>query len=580
MAEKDWVKLIEEREKEIEESGLWKRMDDDRKLVELDPYSLTDADGHNIPHSVSVTLNDPAVFAGNVEAALGGAIEQVFVETESYDVDTAEIESCIKYAFRQANDKLSRRGEFPLEPVIDQSMCRRGSEAARCLFTLKQVQDDEGKIVEVVDADIRPWDTRFVTPIMSDDGMACIGYKTTRSKDDIEAEYPPDEYSYPTVGAKGAEIRDIWATDVNIVKIGGEIILEEPHDYGRPPVAYQMVSIGSMLADIESRKRRGESIFFLIRDLIPAINQIASVAQSLTLKQLDAALTQVVGPGGTPSNYDDLTGPGNVTGTERPDAVQQVPYGDIRRSATLLHAIIEGRIQRGSLSSTDLGTLNFPLSAVALIEIGEGRDKIFLPRLGARGLLKQQLAEMFIEQIIRLGVGSIELGTRGHKRTFSVGDLKGDYQITYQYFVKSPQIDIARVSQAAAYGNLISAKSKRRDVLKLQDPDKEEALIRWEDAELMSPAIRMHRTVRQLLKLAEAGDPFAEIEAEILSAEMQVSLKQMMMGGGGQLPTVGREQNPQQPLLPMMGSGGGNPEGMSSQAKDSQLQQETAAQEA
>jgi len=549
--------------------------------VELDEYTLMDADGNPIPHAVSVTLNDPAVFAGNVEAALGSSIEQVIVETSNMTLDTAKIEDIIKAGFDQSNKRLSRRGEFPLEPVVDQMMCRRGSSAARVLFQVKKMTDSEGKTVQGIEADIRPWDTRFVTPVMSDDGMAAVSYKTTRSKDDIEAEYPRDKFpDYPAIGKDGGEVRDLWTADKNIVTIAKEIIIEQAHTFGRPPVAYQMVPIGSMLADIESRKRRGESVFFLIRDLIPAINQLVSIAQSLTLKQLDAAMTEAVPMGGDSHTYDQLTGTGNVSAVDRPDAVQQVPYGDIKRSATLLHSMIETRIQRGSLSSTDLGTLNFPLSAVALVELGEGRDKIFMPRLGARGLLKEQIAELFIEQLMNSGLSSFELGARGHKRTFKVGDLKGDYEIKFQYFIKSPQIDIARVSTAAAFGNLMSDYSKRRDVIKMSDPDREEALLGWEQAELLSPALRLHRRVKDMLKLAEAGYPDAEFEAEILSAEMGVTLKQMMLGGGGTTPSVEKTQTPQAPQIPLMGGGGGgNPEGMSSQAKSAQIQSETAEQE-
>ena len=54
---------------------LHKRMDKDRDLVNLASYVLRDTavEPKVIPHAVSVTLNDPAVFATNVEASLSNA---------------------------------------------------------------------------------------------------------------------------------------------------------------------------------------------------------------------------------------------------------------------------------------------------------------------------------------------------------------------------------------------------------------------------------------------------------------------------------------------------------------------------
>lgn len=572
MPDKDWSQIVKDREDE--DTELHTRMDDDKKLVELDTYTLVDADNKTIPHAISVTLNDPAVFATNVEAALGASSEQVTIESDDPTLDTGYIEDFISYAFAAANDRLNRLGMFSLEPFIDQMMCRRGGAAARCIFQLKKMKDITGKEYEGLDANITPWDYRFAKYGLAPDGTPFASYRTTRSKADIESEYPRTQYSYPEITGKTSTVLDIWTPTENIVYIADEAIPTQKHDsglFGEPPAIFQRVPIGSMMADTDSRKRWGESIFFMIRDLMPELNRLVSIMQSLNMKALDAALTYRIGEQILEApEYEDLTKPGGVTETLFPDAVQQVPYGDVKRAATLLHAMIETRIQRASLSSTDLGTMSFPLSAVALVEIGEGRDQVFLPRLGSRGLLKQQLAEMFINQVLNLGVSQVELGTRGHKRIFDVKKLEGEYEVKFQYFVKSPQIDIARVSQAAAYGNLISEETKRRDILKLPKPEEEERKIRREMAERLSPALMMHRTIKSLLKDAEEGDEDAAFEAQILSAEMGVSLRQMMMGGGGQTPSVQSEQEPQQPLLPMYSRG--NPEGMSSQAKAAQMQ--------
>lgn len=540
----DYKKAVEDKKTELR--ALHSRMDEDRKLVELSKYTLKDVNDKNVPDSISVTLNDPAVFATNVEASLGNATEQVVVDSNSKELDTAYIEDVVRASLASANSRLIKGGRFPLNPVFDQQMCRRGRGAARCLFRMDK------KTGELI-ADIVPWDSRYVFYAMGADGLLWAAYETTRSKDLILAQYPKAEVTGKTV-----EVLDIWSKEHNEVWVGGKKIFEQKHPYGYVPVCLQLVPMGSMLADKDSLANQGESIFFLIRGLIPEINRLVSIIQSLNMKALDNALLwkSQGGTEATPPSHKDLTKPGSVTATDIGGGAEPVNYGELKRSAYLLHSMIETRIQRGSLSSIDLGTLNFQMSAVALIEIGEGRDQVFLPRLGARGLLNQQLAEMIIGQIIKTGETSVEIGSRGHKRSFDVRKLQGEYEVTFKYFIKSPKIDVARFSMAVAAGNLIPDKSKRRDILQREDPEEDERQLRWEEAERLSPAIKMNRTIMSLLEMAKRGDKHAEFEAEMLSAEMGVNLKQMLAGDTKQIPRPEEAEKPQ-PVVPLFGKGGG-----------------------
>lgn len=551
----DYVKLV--KDKMDENKDLYSRMDTDRDLVNLSAYTLKDTDGKSIPHAVSITLNDPAYFAANVETSLNNATEQVTVETDNKSLDATYIEDFIKAAFASANSRLIRQGRFALNPVFDQQMCRRGRGAARCLFRIS-----EGELI----TDITPWDTRYVLHAMSYKGLAWAAYNTWQSKSQVEAQDWAIEKSYTTT-AKGVQVIDVWDTEHNEILIDNKIVYTQTHPYKVTPVCLQTVPMGSMLADKESLQYEGESIFFLIRDLIPELNRLVSIIQSLNMKALDAAMLWhgPAGEGGTPPDHDKLTAPGSITAADIGGGAEPVLYGELKRSAYLLHSMIESRIQRGSLSSTDLGTLNFPLSAVALIELGEGRDQVFLPRLGSRGLLKQQLAEMVIAQTILVGK-SVEIGVTGHKRVFDIGKLEGDYEVNYKYFPKSPKIEAARYSMAAAAGNSIPEYAKRREILQREDPEEDERMLRWEQAELLSPAIKMNRTIKALLDMASRGDEDAEFEAELMAAEMGATLEQIIAGNTDLTPKPEASQKPQQ-MMPLMGSqaggrgggGGGRP---------------------
>ena len=538
----DYKQAVKDKKRDVK--ALEERMDADRDLVNLAAYTLNDVDNHKIPHAISVTLNDPAVFAANVESSLGNATEQVVVESDDKNVDTAYIEEFVRAALGDANTRQISQGRWALNPFFDQQTCRRGRAGARCLFRI-----EEDKLI----ADIVPWDTRYMYYEVGPKGFAWQAYETTRSKGMILAEYPD-----ATVNGKSGEVLDIWSPEHNEVHVDGQLVLEQPHTYGVTPVCFQMVPLGSMLADKDSMQHQGESIFFLIRDLHPELNRLVSIIQSLNVKALDAAL-QLKSQAGTgllnPPSHDEVTAPDAVIPMDIGGGLEPVPYGDIKQSAILLHSIIETRVQRGSLSNLDLGIMgNQPWSAVALVEIGEGRDQVFLPRLGARGLLKQQLAHMAIEQVQNLGVSTVELGPRGHRRSFNVAKLEGEYEVTFKYFIKSPKVDIARFSMAAAAGDLIPDKAKRRDILQREDPDEDERQLRWEEAEMLSPAIKIDRTIRNLLEMAKRGDKDAAYEAEILSAEMGVNLQQMLAGSAAQIPTPGKAQEPQ-PLVPLLPEG-------------------------
>ena len=181
-----------------------------------------------------------------------------------------------------------------------------------------------------------------------------------------------------------------------------------------------------------------------------------------------------------------------------------------------------------------------------MIQVGEGRDQVFLPRLGARGLLNQQLALMMIEQLDKLGVNSVDIGARGHKRTFDLSELEGEYDVEFKYFVKSPTIDMARIEAATAAKNsgLYSGWTARREIAQQQDPDEEERRISWEEIENLVPAIKLRRNIKDLYDMADDGDDEARIDAQ-LAEEVLMTL----IGQTGQPQQMPRREGEMMELL-------------------------------
>ena len=108
---------------------------------------------------------------------------------------------------------------------------------------------------------------------------------------------------------------------------------------------------------------------------------------------------------------------------------------------------------------------------------------------------------------------------------------------------------------AAAAGGDISRRTKHRDILQLEDPEEEERQLRWEEAEVLSPVIKMRRDIKALLEMAARGDKDAEAEAELMTDALGVTLEQLLSGGTEQQPKPEEREKPQ-PMVPMFGGGG------------------------
>ena len=139
----------------------------------------------------------------------------------------------------------------------------------------------------------------------------------------------------------------------------------------------------------------------------------------------------------------------------------------------------------------------------------------------------------------------MEIGATGHKRKFETSKLKGEYVTTYKYTFKSPSVDAGLYSLAAAAGHLIpdgGPHGKRSDILQRADPDGDERQLRWEEAERLSPAIKMRRTAKALIEMDE------DEEAKLLADEAQVNLDMLLAGDISQQPKPEKKEEPKQVL--------------------------------
>ncbi len=527
-------------------SELYKRMQDDEDLLYLFEYVMKDTKGKTVPGIINVTLNRPAVFAANIISALGTTSEQRTIETEDEDIDTTYIEDFQKAAFDSANDKLRRQGRPQLNPFFDTQLSMRGRGAALCVFQM---------VDNVLVPNITPWDARYVTYEMGDDGLKWAAYKTKLKKDEIEASFSVElEHFGMSISGKEAEVIDVWDTEHHEVWIDSKKILEPEHDFGFTPVVIQVVPLGygAILLNTDSRKREGESIFFLIRGVTSELNRLASIVTTLNLTSVQPPMQEAVkdkGRNAQARKYKDL-GMGTSNVVDVGGGFSRIDFGDAQRSATIALGMFTEAMGEGSLSSADLGLIGSPpASGVRAIIAGENKDQVVHPRLDGKALLNESLAEMFTKQVIQIG-GSVELGVPGHKRTFQTSKLDGEYTTTYKYTAKSPVTDAGLYSLAAAAGNLVSDKYKTTNILKLEDPDGDERQKSYEKAGRLNPRVEQFRIIRDLIEMGEDED------AKLMLDDLGVSLEQLLAGDVS-LPKPEKADEPTQVLSLFGGQGGG-----------------------
>ncbi len=519
----DWLQL--HKDKKAERKELNHRRDIDEGLVTSFRYVMQDARLRPIKDIVNVTMNRLKVFRAYVEASLNKADEMVVVESDDEALDTAIIEDVIKASFMSANHRLIKRGEFKLEPYFDQQATMRGEAASLVLF---QMQDKkEGR---VLDTNITPLDTRFFNYETSEDGLAWHSYETTKTRGMIAAEAWAKDMK-PITG-KDAQVIDLWAPDEHIVYVNNEKVFGEKNPFGYPPGNVQKVPIGSMLAGEHELQYQCESIFFLVRELINEYNRCVSIMQTHNLKVIKPPMKQKKRDGGEPSDYDDVAAMGANTAMLPDEDIAPIDFGDAKRSMVFALQEINKALDDGTLSRITLGDLPGELSAVALIQIEQGQGQVFMPRLGTRGLLKEQISRMLIQQIIFTGESAIEIGTPGHKKSYKVSDLEGEYDIVFRYANKSPETDFARLSIAERYKNadMLDELTILTDIMKRDDPEGDLMNLQRQRLRRISPNLTMYDGLMALADAVEAGDEGAKDEIDIIEAELGVRLDQMLSG--------------------------------------------------
>jgi len=500
------------------------RQDVDEALYFLKPYKMMQLDNPSkeMEDVVNVTLNDCLLYAVKAISILSGATMQAIVEGHKLtDKQTTLIEQFLADVYYMVDERLEKKGIWGLGPFADEQIMIRGHVGARpCLRISK-----DGVLIP----DVTPLDTRFFAPELGENGIVWGAPWFTQTKEEIEREYSQPGDTPPTVEGSENEVVDLWNSEKNIVFVEKHVARQQPNTYGYPPFVYSVVHAGSMFYSKDAVEHRGESILWADRNLWTEKNRTATILQTLNVNSLFAALqlkTSKPGQAKKPktSPYKQRT----VHPVEIGGGFEAMPVNDIKRATTLFYSILESDLQRGSLAAIDYGTLNFPLSSLAMARLTGSRNDIFLPRVNTKAVFYQALSRMLINQCIQLDQPII-VGPEGSENEYKPDDLKGDYTIKYRFFTESVEDKIANLAMARDASLFYSRDTIRRDYLHDMNPEGEELKYQSQQAEQLDEVIFLYRRARSLVEPTIQGEKPSDqnkIESMLLTQRGTTILKQ------------------------------------------------------
>lgn len=512
-------------EKEKEYSDLRNRWDFDADLIDIDrPYVMRDLKGEKEARVFHVTIPNAALFYAKIWALIAGVSRLPTINSKILkDGEKADIINFIQDYDYEIDSLLNNKGEQSAFVTHAGFFCARG-------WSVEQHLSRPGKGGKWL-ADVRQIDPRWFTYSSGINGLERGCAETLRSKADIE-----EEFNISITG-ETAIIKDYWnrkkekifLSEMDTFSEGsvarGRQIDERDNPYGVVPFIVQAVPFGpGILRTRDYLKRRGESIFYPHRKMFDELNFMASILKTKAYDDLYPAL-QMVGDklAKTPKKY---------AGTSKStialeNALQLVPTRGMTTAMQQYMRTIEGIIQRSGLSDIDQGTLNFPLSAIALTTMMAVKESLTLPRLSAMAELYQARTRMIISQVQHF-TDTIEIGPENTKRKYDTDKLSGPYTITWEYRSESLEEMAAKVAIGNSMKGMLADNDIRKDVWKRKNPKADEDALEVQEAKNQYPIIKL---IERINSLIDADTEESQAEAWILHHQLTTELKQRVAQG-------------------------------------------------
>ena len=495
---------------------VFKRMDtDESHWTDPQRFKLVDNKGDQLEDVQNVTSNRARVFGERVMAVLGEGEEQINIEgmrdgRKMTDEETSPIEEWFREIFKENDRNLAKQLMPDLDTYSLEQLCFRGRVGARVLTSTENFKWT---------GEIYPCEMRRTVFDVGKNGLIWVATATTMSKDQVLDEYGKE------ITADVAVIWDYWDSEQEVVFLDFTRLeeAEQINELGYPPFVIKLAPSGTSFDTSPSAlARHGDSIYSADRELFDEESKTWSIMQ--TMNYLTLSPPQVLkSKSGKKLPSEPVYRLGRIMALETEEGLEKVEAPDIQASSRMFNALIDGALQRGSISHIDWGNLQFQLSQVAIATLASASRQVFTPRLTIYGTFKSEIAEMIRDQWLKFSL-SARIGKYGHSKMYDPEMLQGDYSIEYKYYNTLPE------ETAAAYGLANIARSWeddetiRRDILKYDNPTDITQKFESQQATKISRALGLYAMYEAL----KAQKRYRE--AKILLAEMGAMLRDIVTG--------------------------------------------------
>lgn len=386
--------------KETNYGMLRDRFDKDMNLYYLEKYELLNPETNKpMPNSVSLTLNDARTFGDRCIAILSA-------DKRNFDITGVDpslqkrLEEVYKHWLYVNDEQLELKLVEPLDDCVNFFDLFRGWIGALVLM----YQDGDKWLPSIV-----PTDARWMTWEVGDRGLKQFSYRILMEKVQAEEQF---KRKFNTSGKKSVDLQCIWDTEKYYVGVSTsgsskqvDIIDEKLHNLGIcpgviVPVPTQPLLISGSEDFATSLSRQGESIYAPNRDVYPTINMVASILASIMQESYVSSFVYK----GRKEGFDQSpAGAGKYIQIDPTEAIELMPARDLNRATEYLFGVLGSGKQRGSLSDINYGQISFELSALAVAQLKDDREGIFVPRRRAKKTFYRRAFNVLRHQVVNGG---------------------------------------------------------------------------------------------------------------------------------------------------------------------------------
>lgn len=523
--------------KENNYSMLRSRFDEDMALYYLEKFELQNPEtGKKIDNALSITLNDPRTYGDRCLSILSADNKRFEITGVDKSIQP-KIEQNFENWLYVNDEQLELQGIEPLEDVVNFLDLFRGWIGAVVLF----YQDGDKYIPYTF-----PVDPRWATWEHGAKGLSLLSYRTR-----LEREVAEEKFKIKFAGnSQIVDFQSIWtakeyviyqASDTRSSGIIGDPVKTVEHGIGICPGLMIPVPIQPMLVYgaedyAVTLSRQGESIYAPNRDTYHVLNKVCSILASI---MQEAYLASYVYHGEKEGVEGNLAGGGKLISVAKDEKIDILPTRDLNRATEYLFGILGSAKQRGSLSDINYGQIAFELSALAVAQLKDDREGIFVPRRKAKKTFYRRVFEILRHQVLHGGYKTTIDDDDAITINKSLFEKKPIFNVNFSSI--SPEENITNLTIAnQAIGIGLPKEYVFRHYLHIENPEDVIRQGKLEQAYQHSPLL-------QLYDEAIACDPGVLTEAQINSDRATILMHDIKL-------QLDQAQATQMPEVPGMAS--------------------------